>query len=227
MYAHKFVPQNSQIAQFMHSYCLTTSQTTKIQEKNLTATTELNKIRASNEVYVSDDDSDTVQFNKKHTRVLVYESDDDSACDTSLLGDCEFFDVRGDESIVEVCDGNASNIVQVHTVDSGIAADEHIRTIDTAVSFEYMPGKRQSSKLLLTTEEQHLYVKNSTSSVGEGWKCYFAAENKCLACYRLCRVDSSGLISLKMNSHDVFCNSFTECFEKNLNLNTSSQNCNN
>lgn len=134
MYAHKFQPQNLEIAaQFMdnfHDYC------SKEKEK---------------EKYSESDDEifESVQFKKKYSRVIVY-SDSESDCEP-LQSAHEYFDVSGVEHTVEVCSNEilpAESAVRVQSVDSGVFADEYIRSANTTIAFEYMPGLRASSKLL-------------------------------------------------------------------------------
>lgn len=163
MYAEKFVPQNPEIAAsfFDHSYCID-NEIKKIEKKN------------RKKIEESDDD---VQYNKKKVQILVYDSDSDSES-APLCKPCEYFDVSCVDT-VEVCEDEIG-AVQVDAVDSGISLDENIRIADTAMACEYFPGMRASSRLMYTPAECQLYLKNSTSTIGEGWKCYFA-KNGCLA----------------------------------------------
>ena len=113
-----------------------------------------------------------LNLKKKNSRPLVYDSDDE--CDQSN-GVCDAVEVDDDESNV-VCDA-----VQVNAVDSGIGDDEYVRQANTEVRFEIMPGKRQSSRILYTHEEKQIYLKNSNSTIGEGWKCYYSDQFDCRA----------------------------------------------
>lgn len=155
MYARKFVPQNPDIAfsVAVHDYCIEEKSSKKRKREQKT-----NKTKENNSEKVEYIDVD----------VFVEENSVDT--EPNYIDDCEIAD-----SCAEI------GAVQVDSVDSGISVDDYVRRTNTELRFEIVPGKRMSSKVLYTHDEHQIYLINSKSTIGEGWKCYYADENDCRA----------------------------------------------
>lgn len=185
MYASKFVPQDKALAAAIaaeHDYC---AQQQKQQEKNKNEkkrkpkkqTKDSEKKRKDSEIEREDSEkenpsssSSDCDLNLNSNEKCVYDFVAEEDCDTFQISE-----EQQQQQDVEEC-----HAVQVNAIDSGISADEYVRVAGTAIGYEIFPGLRRTSNVLCTNDESHLYVKNSTSTIGEGWKCYFAKDG-CLA----------------------------------------------
>lgn len=153
MYAHKFVPQNELFSLAVHDYCSPEKKTTK-KRKRTTQPTK--KIEEKSEI------CEVVEY--VDVDVFVEENLDD-------------YEEKSAKKRI-VCDSS----VQVNAIDSGIEVDDHVRVAGEELAYEFRGGGRfNASRVLYATDEKQLYVINSSSSVGQGWKCYHADKKKCLA----------------------------------------------
>lgn len=189
MYAHKFVPQNPTLASLIaaeHAYSVIEEKKNE-DEKNTTKKSgktnkNMKQTKKSEKSNKNEQTKKSEESEKENdTRIMVFDSDSDDNFNKQSENVCEYFDATADHNTVELCDEIVDDrAVQVDSIDSGITADEYIRCTNTAIQYEIMPGMRHTSKVLYTHDECQLYLKNSKSVVGEGWKCYYALGG-CLA----------------------------------------------